>query len=83
MISKYSAGFIRGNVIKKAIKYLVSYLLVAISFLLFFGTLGYYIFVFEWDVDLMRIVMNAFIIAISFMVSITIYSLADKIKSKY
>ena len=69
--------------IKKAIIYLVGYLLVAISSLLFFCALGYYIFVFEWDVDLMRIVMNAFIIAISFIVSIAIYSLADKIKSRF
>lgn len=69
--------------IKKAIRYLVGYFLVLISFLLFFCTLGYYIFVFEWDVDLMRIVMNTFIIAISFMVSIAIYSLADKVKSRF
>lgn len=65
---------------KKIAKYFVGYVLIVFSFFLFFATIGYYVFIFEWSVSLAKIAMNAFFILMSFIASITIYSLADKIK---
>ena len=67
---------------KRASKYVVVYLMLIVSFMLFFSTLGYYIFVFDWSVTTLEITINAVLLIILLVASIAIYYFAEKLKSR-
>lgn len=63
-------------------KYVIVYLMLIVSFMLFFSTLGYYIFVFDWSVTTLEITINAALLIILLVASIVIYYFAEKLKSR-
>ena len=67
---------------KRASKYVVVYLMLIVSFMLFFSTLGYYIFVFDWSVTTLEITINTVLLIILLAASIAIYYFAEKLKSR-
>ncbi len=66
---------------ERASKYVIAYLMLIVSFMLFFSTLGYYIFVFDWSVTTSEITINAALLIILLIASIAIYYFAEKLKS--
>jgi hypothetical protein len=69
-------------VFERASKYVIVYLMLIVSFMLFFSTLGYYIFVFDWSVTTLEITINAVLLIILLVASIAIYYFAEKLKSR-
>ncbi|BBT91126.1 hypothetical protein WP8W19C02_27460 [Enterobacter cloacae] len=67
---------------ERASKYVIVYLMLIVSFMLFFSTLGYYIFVFDWSVTTLEITINAALLIILLVASIAIYYFAEKLKSR-
>ncbi|KHO35397.1 hypothetical protein SS21_22535 [Enterobacter roggenkampii] len=67
---------------ERASKYVIVYLMLIVSFMLFFSTLGYYIFVFDWSVTILEITINAALLIILLVASIAIYYFAEKLKSR-
>ena len=67
---------------ERASKYIIVYLMLIVSFMLFFSTLGYYIFVFDWSVTTLEITINAALLIILLVASIAIYYFAEKLKSR-
>ncbi len=67
---------------ERASKYVIVYLMLIVSFMLFFSTLGYYIFVFDWSVTTLEITTNAVLLIILLVASIAIYYFAEKLKSR-
>lgn len=67
---------------EKASKYVLVYLMLIVSFMLFFSTLGYYIFVCDWSTSTLEITINAALLIILLVASIAIYYFAEKIKSR-
>ncbi len=67
---------------ERATKYVIIYLMLIVSFMLFFSTLGYYIFVFDWSVTTLEITINAALLIILLVASIAIYYFAEKLKSR-
>ena len=67
---------------ERASKYIIVYLMLIVSFMLFFSTLGYYIFVFDWSVTILEITINAALLIILLVASIAIYYFAEKLKSR-
>ncbi len=67
---------------KRASKYVVVYLMLIVSFMLFFSILGYYIFVFDWSATTLVITINAILLIILLVASIAIYYFAEKLKSR-
>ena len=67
---------------EKASKYVLVYLMLIVSFMLFFSTLGYYIFVFDWSVTTLEITINTVLLIILLAASIAIYYFAEKLKSR-
>lgn len=67
---------------ERASKYVIVYLMLIVSFMLFFSTLGYYIFVFDWSVTTLEITINAVLLIILLAASIAIYYFAEKLKSR-
>lgn len=50
-----------------------------LSFFLFFSTLGYYVFFYSWGNDIGDNALNIMAIIVSILLSIGIYSLANKL----
>jgi len=69
-------------VFERASKYVIVYLMLIVSFMLFFSTLGYYIFVFDWSVTTLEITINTVLLIILLAASIAIYYFAEKLKSR-
>jgi hypothetical protein len=69
-------------VFDKIIKYLCIYVLLIFSFILFFTTLGYFIFVCDWGGDIIALAKNVFILIFLIITSIAIYYFAEKAKSR-
>lgn len=67
---------------ERASKYVIVYLMLIVSFMLFFSTLGYYIFIFDWSVTNLEITINAALLIILLVASIAIYYFAEKLKSR-
>lgn len=67
---------------ERASKYVIVYLMLIVSFMLFFSTLGYYIFVFDWSVTTLEITINAALLITLLVASIAIYYFAEKLKSR-
>lgn len=67
---------------ERASKYVIVYLMLIVSFMLFFSTLGYYIFVFDWSVTTLEITINAVLLIILLAASIAIYYFVEKLKSR-
>lgn len=67
---------------ERASKYVIVYLMLIVSFMLFFSTLGYYVFVFDWSVTILEITINAALLIILLVASIAIYYFAEKLKSR-
>ena len=67
---------------EKASKYVLVYLMLIVSFMLFFSTLGYYVFVYDWSTSTLEITINATLLIILLVASIAIYYFAEKIKSR-
>lgn len=67
---------------ERASKCVIVYLMLIVSFMLFFSTLGYYIFVFDWSVTTLEITINAVLLIILLAASIAIYYFAEKLKSR-
>ncbi|SCB99339.1 hypothetical protein [Kosakonia oryziphila] len=67
---------------EKIIKYLLAYALMFISVLLFFSSLGYYLFLFDWHGTRVTVWMNAGFLVVIVAASIAIYAVAEKIKSQ-
>lgn len=83
LIRRYLITFWPGFLVsEKIIKYLLAYTLMFISFLLFFSSLGYYVFLFDWHGTRISVWMNAGLLAILVAASIAIYAVAEKIKSR-
>lgn len=68
-------------VTKKIIKHVLAYIMIFISALLFFSTLGYYIFIFDWHMEKKEIAINTVILTLLSVVSIAIYYFAEKLKN--
>lgn len=66
----------------KAIRYIGVYLMLLMSFMLFFTVLGYYLFVFDWSVSIFDVMINAALLIFSVAASIAIYYFAEKVKSR-
>jgi len=69
-------------VFERASKYVIVYLMLIVSFMLFFSTLSYYIFVFDWSVTTLEITINTVLLIILLAASIAIYYFAEKLKSR-
>lgn len=69
-------------VFNKAIRYIGVYLMLLMSFMLFFTVLGYYLFVFDWSVSFFDVMINAALLIFSVAASIAIYYFAEKVKSR-
>lgn len=67
---------------EKLVRYIFVYFLLLVSFLLFFTSLGYYVFVFNWSVSILKIAINALLLISVIAVSIAIYYFAEKMKSR-
>ncbi|AMY65654.1 hypothetical protein OUHCRE2_32810 [Enterobacter asburiae] len=67
---------------ERASKYVIVYLMLIVSFMLFFSTLSYYIFVFDWSVTTLEITINTVLLIILLAASIAIYYFAEKLKSR-
>lgn len=67
---------------EKASKYVLVYLMLIVSFMLFFSTLGYYVFVYDWSTSTLEITINAALLIILLVASIAIYYFAEKVKSR-
>lgn len=67
---------------EKTIKYIFVYLMLLVSFMIFFTTLGYYVFVFSWGGSIMEIAINAVLLISLVIASIAIYYFAEKMKSR-
>lgn len=67
---------------EKVSKYVLVYLMLIVSFMLFFSTLGYYVFVYDWSTSTLEITINATLLIILLVASIAIYYFAEKIKSR-
>lgn len=67
---------------EKLVRYVFVYFLLLVSFLLFFTSLGYYVFVFNWGVSILKIAINALLLISVIAVSIAIYYFAEKMKSR-
>lgn len=67
---------------EKLVRYIFVYFLLLVSFLLFFTSLGYYVFVFNWGVSILKIAINALLLISVIAVSIAIYYFAEKMKSR-
>jgi 5-bromo-4-chloroindolyl phosphate hydrolysis protein len=50
--------------------------------MIFFTTLGYYVFVFSWGGSVMEIAINAVLLISLVIASIAIYYFAEKMKSR-
>lgn len=68
--------------LNKIIKYLCVYILLIFSFILFFTTLGYYIFVCDWGGDIIVLAKNVFLLMLLIIASLAIYYFAERVKSK-
>ncbi|CAI0748256.1 Uncharacterised protein [Serratia quinivorans] len=68
--------------IRKIIKYSLVYMMIFISFVTFFSTLGYYILVFDWSNEPSNLAINSGAFLLLVLASIAIYYVAEKIKSK-
>ena len=68
--------------IRKIIKYSLVYMMIFISSVTLFSTLGYYILVFDWSNELSNLAINSGAFLLLVLVSIAIYYIAEKIKSK-
>lgn len=68
--------------IEKTIKYSLVYILIFISSVTFFSTLGYYILVFDWKSENSSLAINSGMLLLLVLTSIAIYYIAEKIKSK-
>jgi len=69
-------------VFDKAIRYIGVYLMLLLSFMLFFTVLGYYVFVFDWSVSTFEVTINAALLIFAVAASIAIYYFAEKLKSR-
>lgn len=67
---------------EKLVRYIFVYFLLLVSFMLFFTSLGYYVFVFNWGVSILKIAINALLLISVIAVSIAIYYFAEKMKSR-
>lgn len=67
---------------EKLVRYIFVYFLLLVSFMLFFTSLGYYVFVFNWGVSILKIAINALFLISVIAVSIAIYYFAEKMKSR-
>lgn len=67
---------------KKLLSYLLSYMLMFISFLVFFTSAGYYLFWFDWQVSGLKIAINIIFILLSIAITLITYAQAEKIKSR-
>ncbi|KLP66953.1 hypothetical protein ABF83_09540 [Enterobacter asburiae] len=67
---------------ERASKYVIVYLMLIVSFMLFFSTLSYYIFVFDWSVTTLEITINTVLLIILLAASIAIYYFSEKLKSR-
>ncbi|CAI0818380.1 Uncharacterised protein [Serratia quinivorans] len=68
--------------IRKIIKYSLVYMMIFISSVTFFSTLGYYILVFDWSNEASNLAINSGAFLLLVLASIAIYYIAEKIKSK-
>lgn len=66
----------------KAIRYIGVYLMLLLSFMLFFTVLGYYVFVFDWSVSTFEVTINAALLIFAVAASIAFYYFAEKLKSR-
>lgn len=68
--------------IRKIIKYSLVYMMIFISSVTFFSTLGYYILVFDWSNESSNLAINSGAFLLLVLASFAIYYVAEKIKSK-
>jgi len=69
--------------LKKSVMHLLRYLLVFISSLILITCAGYFIFLCDWNVPVMRNVTNGVLIIISVTASLGFYWAADKLREIY
>lgn len=67
---------------RNVIKLLVAFLIVSLSGLLFFGSLGYYIFWFDWGGGTINKITHAIIFILLIIASVVIYSFGEKLRSR-
>ena len=57
----------------KAIRYIGVYLMLLLSFMIFYTVHGYYVFVFDWSVSTFEVTINAALLIFAVAASIAIY----------
>ncbi|KLP36377.1 hypothetical protein AZ021_001417 [Enterobacter ludwigii] len=67
---------------RKFISYFVAYLLLLISFMLFFSASGYYLFIFDWSKGALIVTVHGFLLFGLIALSIAIYAVAEKMKER-
>lgn len=67
---------------RNIIKLLVAFLIISLSGLLFFGSLGYYILWFDWGGGATNKITHAIIFILLIIASVVIYSFGEKLRSR-
>ncbi|VTT27924.1 Uncharacterised protein [Klebsiella pneumoniae] len=65
---------------KRIVKWLTALLIISLSGLLFFSSLGYYLFWFDWNVSALGKFIYTMIFILLITVSVVIYAIGEKLR---
>lgn len=66
---------------KRIIKWLAADLIISLSALLFFSSLGYYLFWFDWNVSALDKLIHTVIFILLITASVVVYAIGEKLRS--
>lgn len=66
---------------KRIIKWLAANLIISLSALLFFSSLGYYLFWFDWNVSALDKLIHTVIFILLITASVVVYAIGEKLRS--
>lgn len=65
---------------KRIIKWLAANLIISLSALLFFSSLGYYLFWFDWNVSALDKLMHTVVFILLITASVVVYAIGEKLR---
>jgi len=65
---------------KRIIKWLAANLIISLSTLLFFSSLGYYLFWFDWNVSALDKLIHTVIFILLITASVVVYAIGEKLR---
>ncbi|WP_336795691.1 hypothetical protein [Erwinia aphidicola] len=65
---------------KRIIKWLAANLIISLSVLLFFSSLGYYLFWFDWNVSALDKLIHTVIFILLITASVVVYAIGEKLR---